>query len=86
MNEPLAPALCVTDLSERYGNVQALRSISFEVPAGACFGLIGANGAGKTTCIKLLLGVGRGELSTLAWAGSCLPVSGPTISSNSPRR
>ena len=42
-----------------FGSVKAVAGIDLEVPAGACFGLIGENGAGKTTFIKMLLGITR---------------------------
>lgn len=40
--------------SEEYEEFWALRDVSFEVPAGSAFGLIGANGAGKSTMLKVL--------------------------------
>jgi drug efflux transport system ATP-binding protein len=44
-------------LVKRYGAVTALDAISFEVPAGQMFGLIGPDGAGKTTTIRTLCGL-----------------------------
>jgi branched-chain amino acid transport system ATP-binding protein len=52
--------LVVEDLSVHYGGVYAVRNISFTVPAGQAVGVIGANGAGKTSTLKAILGlVGR---------------------------
>jgi branched-chain amino acid transport system ATP-binding protein len=48
--------LNVKGLSKAYGGVQALREVSFQVDAGELVALIGANGAGKTTCFNLLNG------------------------------
>jgi branched-chain amino acid transport system ATP-binding protein len=48
--------LSVSRLSKAYGGVQALREVSFEVRAGERVALIGANGAGKTTCFNVLNG------------------------------
>lgn len=48
------PAIDIHDLSKRYGNVTALDSISFTVGEGELFGLIGPDGAGKTTLFRLL--------------------------------
>lgn len=47
-------AVSVADVVFRYGAHQALRGVSFEVPAGQIFGLLGPNGGGKTTLFRLL--------------------------------
>ncbi|MGH3875507.1 MAG: ABC transporter ATP-binding protein [Actinophytocola sp.] len=49
--------LVVSGLSVHYGGVQAVRSVSFTVGAGQCVGIIGANGAGKTSTLKALMGL-----------------------------
>jgi branched-chain amino acid transport system ATP-binding protein len=49
----------VKDLRVRYGTVEAVKGISFEVGAGAIISLIGANGAGKTTSLRALTGLVR---------------------------
>jgi len=46
-------------LFRRSGGVEALRGLNLEIARGAAFGLIGLNGAGKTTFIKTLLGIVR---------------------------
>jgi ABC-2 type transport system ATP-binding protein len=46
-------------LRKQYGNVEALRGLDLQVPAGSIFGFLGRNGAGKTTTIKVLLGMAR---------------------------
>jgi ABC-2 type transport system ATP-binding protein len=53
---PLA-AISVHELRKRYGRLEAVRGISFEVERGEIFGLIGADGAGKTTTFQILAGV-----------------------------
>ena len=47
-------AIEVNGISKRYGKVQALRDVSFSVPAGEVFGLIGPDGAGKTSLYRIL--------------------------------
>ena len=48
--------LSVDSLQVNFGNVQALKGISFKVPKGKIVSLIGANGAGKTTTLKAISG------------------------------
>ena len=50
-------AIEVHNLTRRFGNFVAVDNISFEVSAGEVFGFLGANGAGKTTAIKMLIGL-----------------------------
>ncbi|WP_142850142.1 ABC transporter ATP-binding protein [Telmatospirillum sp. J64-1] len=50
-------ALDVRDLTKSFGPVQAVRGLSFSVPAGSTTALLGGNGAGKTTTISMLLGL-----------------------------
>jgi branched-chain amino acid transport system ATP-binding protein len=49
--------LTVSDLAVRYGGVSAVRSVSFTVAPGQSVGLIGANGAGKTSTLRALMGL-----------------------------
>ena len=49
----------VKDLTKRFGNFTAVDHISFEVRKGEIFGFLGANGAGKTTAIRMLCGLHR---------------------------
>src|SRR3569833_2114442 len=44
-------------VSKRYGEVVALREMTFEVRPGELFGFVGSNGAGKTTTMRIALGV-----------------------------
>ena len=47
----------VENLWVRYGTVEAVRGVSFSVPAGSIVSLIGSNGAGKTTSLRALTGL-----------------------------
>lgn len=51
------PAIQVSDLTKRYGDVAANDGVTFDVESGEIFGYLGPNGAGKTTTIRLLLGL-----------------------------
>jgi len=48
------PAIAVDGLAKRYGEVQAVDGVHFEVPPGETFGFLGPNGAGKSTTINML--------------------------------
>lgn len=49
------PALRFQHVDKRYGQAAVLQGVDLEVAAGECFGLVGVNGAGKTSLIKCLL-------------------------------
>jgi ABC-type sugar transport system ATPase subunit len=51
------PLLQIQQISKRFGNVQALSSISLTFQSGRVYGLAGENGAGKSTLVKILCGV-----------------------------
>lgn len=60
MNDVLANKVIVTkDLTKRFGSFTAVDNISFEVSKGEIFGFLGANGAGKTTAMRMLCGLSK---------------------------
>jgi ABC-2 type transport system ATP-binding protein len=55
--DPAASAIYCQGLSKNYGEIQALVDLDLQVPYGSIFGFLGRNGAGKTTCMRLLAGL-----------------------------
>ncbi len=51
------PVLTVDQLSKNYGHVRALKEVSFSVPKGTVFGILGPNGSGKTTLLGIIMDV-----------------------------
>ncbi|BAU05756.1 ATP-binding cassette domain-containing protein [Fischerella sp. NIES-3754] len=65
----IEPVIQVQGLSKRYGHVTAVNGISFEVQPGEIFGLIGPDGAGKTTTFHILAGVMQATEGTVQILG-----------------
>lgn len=59
----------VDQLSKVFGDFTAVNKISFQVKAGEIFGFLGANGAGKTTAMKILIGISKPSSGTASVAG-----------------
>lgn len=62
--------LKIDDLSVHYGGIHALQGISFEVPEGKIVTLIGANGAGKSTTLKSVVGLVKPSGGTVSLDGA----------------
>ncbi len=67
--EAAEPAIEVTGLRKRFGEVTALAGISFAVGRGELFGFLGPNGAGKTTAINILAGLAQPNAGTVRIGG-----------------
>jgi ABC-2 type transport system ATP-binding protein len=65
----LTPIVQVADLKKRYGEIEAVRGISFNVQQGEVFALLGPNGAGKTTTVEILEGLRQADSGTATVAG-----------------
>lgn len=63
------PAIACADLTKKFGAFTAVDAISFEVAQGEVFGFLGANGAGKTTAIRMLTGLLQPTLGNARVAG-----------------
>ncbi|PLX31039.1 MAG: hypothetical protein C0600_06710 [Ignavibacteria bacterium] len=65
----MEPLVSVSDFSKSYGSVHAVRGLSFDVHPGELFGLIGPDGAGKTTTMRTLVTLLRPDAGTLTVHG-----------------
>ena len=63
------PAILVSSLSKQFGEVRAVDGLTFEVYAGEIFGLVGPDGAGKTTTLRMLAGVLAADSGSAQVAG-----------------
>jgi ABC-2 type transport system ATP-binding protein len=60
----------LSHLTKRYGQLEALHDLSFTVRPGEIFGFVGATGAGKTTTMRVVLGVLEADAGSVIWDGS----------------
>ncbi len=61
--------LTIEALKKNYGIVKALNGVSFSVPRGSVFGILGPNGSGKTTLLGILLNVLKADEGQFTWEG-----------------
>ena len=67
---PAPPLLDLRDIAKRYGAVEALRGVSFQVRAGEVVALLGDNGAGKSTLVKIISGGLEATSGSLLFEGA----------------
>lgn len=63
-------SLTVKNLTKRYGKKLVVDNLSFEMPTGGVYALLGTNGAGKTTSIRMMLGMLERDCGEVLWNGS----------------
>jgi ABC-2 type transport system ATP-binding protein len=61
--------LSLSNITKFYGPVQALNDVSFAVPEGSVFGVLGPNGSGKTTLLSIILDVLKANKGSFLWFG-----------------
>jgi len=66
-------AIETSGLTKRFGDQKAVNSISLEVPSGSVFGFLGPNGSGKTTTIRMLLGLAEATEGEIKLLGTEIP-------------
>jgi ABC-2 type transport system ATP-binding protein len=62
--------LTLQNISKSYGKIQALKNLSFEIPQGCVFGVLGPNGSGKTTLLSIILDVLKADTGNYLWFGN----------------
>jgi lantibiotic transport system ATP-binding protein len=67
------PAVATAGLTKRFGRQVAVDAIDLTVPAGAVYGFLGPNGSGKTTTIRMLLGLIVPSAGTVRLLGRAMP-------------
>lgn len=70
----------VTDLSKRFGGVQALKGISLDVREGEVHALVGENGAGKSTLMNVIGGIVQRDSGDVVYKGQPVQFANPTES------
>ena len=73
--EPAVPVIEIKNLVKQYGKIEALKGVSLSVEKGEIFGLLGQNGAGKTTMVKILLGITKPSFGDATLAGRDRPAT-----------
>lgn len=66
------PRLEIDRVSKRFGATVALQDMTFDVRAGEIFGFVGSNGAGKTTAMRIVMGVLSADAGDVRWNGAPL--------------
>jgi ABC-2 type transport system ATP-binding protein len=66
----MSSILSIQSITKFYGKIRALNQVSFEVPAGSVFGVLGPNGSGKTTLLGIVMDVLKASGGSYSWFGS----------------
>jgi ABC-2 type transport system ATP-binding protein len=68
----LETILTIDNLNKRYGSIQALKNISFEIKKGNVYGILGPNGSGKSTTLGIVLNVVNKTTGQYSWFGGTM--------------
>jgi ABC-2 type transport system ATP-binding protein len=68
----LETILTIHNLSKRYGSLQALKNVSFEIKKGNVYGILGPNGSGKSTTLGIVLNVVNKTSGEYSWFGGTM--------------
>jgi D-xylose transport system ATP-binding protein len=72
------PLLVLHNISKRFGAVQVLHDVDFEIFPGEVVALVGDNGAGKSTLIKVMSGIHRADAGAIVWQGRNRHLTSPS--------
>ena len=78
-------SLIVQDLTKRYGDKVVVDHLSFRMDQPGVYALLGSNGAGKTTSIRMMLGILARDGGTVLWNDRARSTRTPATSAISPR-
>lgn len=65
----MSVVLSINNLAKSYGPVRALNGVSFDVPKGSVFGILGPNGSGKTTLLGIVMDILNATGGSYSWLG-----------------
>src|SRR6476659_435926 len=65
----MSSVLSLSGITKYYGSIRALNNVSFDVPEGSVFGILGPNGSGKTTLLSIILDVLKANNGQFLWFG-----------------
>lgn len=65
----MTAVLSVQNLTKHYGKIRALNNVSFDVPKGSVFGILGPNGSGKTTLLSIVMDIVKATDGNFLWNG-----------------
>lgn len=74
--------LCTNGLTKEFGRHKAVNKVNLHVKKGAIYGFIGRNGAGKTTCLRMISGLAEptsGEIELFGYKNQDLKKSAPGL-------
>src|SRR5690349_7023180 len=79
MHGTAGPVIVTRGLTKRFGRVTAVEDVDLEVAAGERYGFLGPNGSGKTTTVRMLLGLVYPTSGTIQLLGQPVPRGLPSV-------
>lgn len=73
------PLFSLREISKEFGHVKALENVNFDIRAGEVLGLVGDNGAGKSTIVKILCGIYQPDHGTILKQNEIIALNNPSL-------